>query len=124
MLLFTALGLAICSAGCFLNSANLRLGTKRSGPKIIPKKRNLGVLLSMAAGLVIAVALVAVFFVLVDVLEEETSWYHLMDYYYAFFIASTSFAITGLVGAAIPCRRGEDAVQISDTEAAGPSFEL
>ncbi|MCJ1436881.1 hypothetical protein MMC27_006263 [Xylographa pallens] len=124
VLLFTGLGLAIFSGGCFLISVNSRSGNKRFGVKIIPKKRNLGVLLSMAAGLVIAVGLVGIFFELVYFLEKETSWYHLMDYCYAFFITSTSFAITGLVGAAIPCRRGEDAVRVSTTEVAGPSVEL
>ncbi|MCJ1384320.1 hypothetical protein MMC17_007436 [Xylographa soralifera] len=109
--------LAFLSLVCFLHTIFYRLSSGRFGLKIIPKKRNLSILISLAAGLVVAVALVAVFFVLVNPLEES-SWYHRKDYFY------TSFAITGLVGAAIPCRRGEDAVQISDREAAGPAIEL
>ena len=101
-----------------------RLSIERCGLKIIPRKRNLSVLISLAVGHVVAIALLAVFFALVSALEKESSWYHRMSYYHAFFITSSSFAITGLVGAAIPYRRGEDAVRASDTEAAETSVQL
>ncbi|MCJ1399405.1 hypothetical protein MMC11_002607 [Xylographa trunciseda] len=111
--------LTVLSLACFLCSVAFRLALK-----IVPKKRNLSVLISLAVGLVVAAALFAVFFVLVSAREEESSWYHLMSDYYAVVIPSASLAIFSIIGAGIPCRRGEDAVQLSDSEAAGPAVEL
>ncbi|MCJ1395985.1 hypothetical protein MMC18_009011 [Xylographa bjoerkii] len=115
------IGLGLTGLG--VESSRYSVALRRS-LKIVPEKRNLSILASLAAGLVVTVTLLVVFFVLVKALEEDSSWYHLMDDVYAFFILSSSFAVTGLVGAAIPCRRGEDAVQRSDSEAAGPAIEL